>query len=104
MDPEIEELKELVRQNTKLAQDTNRLVHKLRRNIWWGRVWSVAWWIFIFLVAGGAYYYYAEPYVQKLEQYYAGFQSGAQQAQSWEQQAAQWFAQLGKSGTTTNTQ
>ena len=99
-DPDIEELKEEIRRQGALLADTNRVVHKLRRNIWWGRLWTVFFWVLVFALSGAAYYYYAQPYIDKLAQYYASFQQGAGQAQSLERQVQSWFAQLGAATST----
>ncbi len=86
MDGEIKQLQEEVKRLAAVTQDTNRVVHKLRRNIWWGRLWGVVWWVLIAGVSAGAYYYYAQPYVEKAQQAYASFQQKSAEAQSWEQQ------------------
>ncbi len=99
-DPDIEELKEQIQKQTELLQDTNRIVHKLRRNIWWGRVWTVVWWVAIFAASGAAYYYYAQPYINTLEHYYAGFQKSAGQASNFETQVQNWLSQFSPGSTT----
>jgi hypothetical protein len=91
MDDEIGALRQEVDELKAVTLDTNRTVHKLRRGIWWGRLWTLVWWVAVFGLSGAAYYYYAEPYIQKLQQYYAGFQQQATQAQTWESQAQQMF-------------
>ena len=104
MDPDIKQLQEEVKRLSVVTQDTNRIVHKLRRNIWWGRVWSILWWVAIFAISAGMYYYYAQPYVDKLMQAYTGFQQKSAQAQSFEQQAQDFLNKyLGSSGTSTPT-
>lgn len=94
MDDEIDALRQEVDELKQLTQDTNRTVHKMRRSIWWGRLWTLVWWGAVFLLSGAAYYYYAQPYIDKLEQYYAGFQQQASQAQSWESQVQKFLQQL----------
>lgn len=103
MDEDIEEVKELAKKNLALAQDTNRVVHKLRRAAWWGRFFQLLWWVAILVVSGAAYYYYLQPYVGKLEQAYANFQQSGRQAQSLEQQAQNFFKNLGTSQTATSS-
>jgi flagellar biosynthesis/type III secretory pathway M-ring protein FliF/YscJ len=92
MDPEIAELTELTRRSIALAEDNNRVLHKMRRSIWWGRIWVVVWWVLIFIVSGAAYYYYAAPYLQKAEALYSQVQQDGAQAQSWEQQLKNFFS------------
>lgn len=69
-DPEIEELKELVRQNIKLTQDTNRLVHAMRRSV---RLKSLLWAVFVIASIGlsvWGYYTYVEPRVEQVKNIY----------------------------------
>jgi hypothetical protein len=91
MEPETNELKELMRQNIALAQDTNKTLHAMRRSARVRGFFSIAWWVLVFALSGAAYYYYLQPYVQKIEDAYAKAQTGAQQAQTWETQAADFF-------------
>lgn len=70
MNTEIEELKELVRHQSKVIEDTNHVVHKLRRNIWWSRVGSLLWWAAALGIGGAAYYYYFAPYAEQLRMLY----------------------------------
>ncbi len=65
-DNEIEELKELVRRNTLLAQDTNKLVHSMRRNQRWHTIFTIVWWLTVVGVSGALYYYYLQPYVEQI--------------------------------------
>ena len=94
MDPQIEELKELVRHVSAVSEDTNRTVHKMRRAVRWGRIATILWWLLVLAVSGAAYYYYLQPYVNKLEQFYGNAQHSAQQVQSWEQQVQNFFQKL----------
>lgn len=87
-DPDIKELKELVQRNVALAEDTNRIVHKLRRNVWWGRLWSIVWWGTIIIASGAAYYLYAQPYVEQAMGVYNS-------AQGWQVQIQDFFAKFG---------
>jgi hypothetical protein len=90
-----------VRQNTAMVQDTNRMVHKLRRGAAWGRFLQILWWLLIIVASGIAYYYY-QPYLLKIEQLYSNLQSGQKQAQSYESQLSNFFGNLmSKQGSTT---
>jgi len=85
MDDEIEALRQEVDELKKVTVDTNKVVHKMRRGIWWGRLWTIGLWLFFFAVSGAAYYYYAEPYVKQAESYYMSLQQQATKAQNLEQ-------------------
>lgn len=91
---ELEDLRAEVEELRELTADTNKVVHKMRRGIWWGRLWTIAMWLVFFGISGAAYLYYLQPLVTKAQEYYLHFQTQAGQAQSWEQQAAQFFKQL----------
>ena len=75
MDPEIEELKELVRHNTKLVEDTNKVVHGMRRSQRMRTFLSLVWWFFIIGASSFAYYYLLGPYMGQLMQLYGNAQS-----------------------------
>ena len=94
MNPEIDELKELVRHQTALTEDTNRVVHNLRRNARWSMVFRTIYWLIIILLIGGSYYFYIAPYVSRFEQFYQNLQSGTQQAQNEENAFQQFFGGL----------
>ena len=80
MDPQIEELKELVRQNIALSQDTNRIVHGMRRSAWIGGTLRLLW-IGLIIAASVATYWYLAPYLSQVEGIYSGAQKALQQAQ-----------------------
>jgi len=92
MDTEIDELKQEVEELKSLTQDTNRVVHKLRRNIWWGRLWTIIWWAVI-LGLTGASYLYLQPYIQKATAAYGN-------VKGFQLQVENFFAQFGHSSTT----
>ena len=97
MDPRIDEI-------LKLTQETNKMVHKMRRSMLWGRFYQVVWWIAILAISGAAYYYYAAPYVNKLEQLYAQVQADSAQAQSVGTQTSSFFGNwMPHTATTTTT-
>lgn len=89
MDQEVEELKELVRQNIAISEDTNRQVHKVRRAARMGQFMQIVWWLIILGASGWAYYYY-QPYINQITGLYAQFQSSGTQTKNWEA-AAQEF-------------
>jgi uncharacterized membrane protein len=75
MTDDIKELKELIEKNTKLAEDTNLTVHKMRRSALWGRALQLIWWAAIIGVSGAAYYIYLRPYVGQIEYLYEQFKT-----------------------------
>jgi len=81
VDPDIEELKELVRRNTQLSQETHRMVRSLYRETMWARFWKFAW-ALVFIGAAIYAYYYAQPYIQKIEQLYTAAQTQLDHIQS----------------------
>ena len=100
-DPEIEELKDIVKRQGQVIDETNRIVHGMRRSQRLRMLWSVVWWLAIFGVSAGAYYYYLQPYIQTLEQYYANFQQSSHNAQNFETQLQNWFKQFAPGASST---
>lgn len=90
MDPEIQELKELVRHNTKLLEDTNKRVHSLQRMARFSRLLSILWWVAVLAISAGAYYYYVQPYVTEIMNLYG-------QAQGFQGQFFDFFSRFGSS-------
>ncbi len=101
-DPEIEELKQIVKRQGEVIDETNRMMHSMRRGQRLRLLWSVLWWGAILTVSAGTYYYYLQPYVVRLEQAYAGFQTQEHNAQNLQSQITNWFKQF-TSGTWTTT-
>ncbi|MDE2213226.1 MAG: hypothetical protein KGJ34_01700 [Patescibacteria group bacterium] len=93
MDSELEELKELVRQNMKLTADTNRLVHAMRRNARLAMVVRTLYWLAIILILGASYYFYVAPYIQKFQQLVGEFQTTSSTTQTQGQNFFQSFEQ-----------
>jgi hypothetical protein len=83
---DIEELKELVKRNTAILEDTNRTVHKMRRSALWGRFFQLAWWFAIIAVSGATYYLYLQPYVGQIAELYGQLRESGQQAHSFSAQ------------------
>jgi predicted PurR-regulated permease PerM len=103
MDQQIDELKELVRQNILLTQDTNKIVHKMRRGAAWGRVMTLVMWFVFFVLPIVVSYYYFQPQITKIEQIYTQLQQDNKQAQSYQSQLSNFFGNiLPKAATTTS--
>jgi hypothetical protein len=101
VDQEIDELKELLRRNIALSEDTNRIVHKVRRGAAWGRFFQILWWLLIIAVSGVTYYFY-QPYLLKIEQVYGNLETDQKQAQTYESEVSNFFGNLiTQQGSTT---
>ena len=74
MDNEIEELKELVRQNTKVSEDTNKVVRSMRHSMRFSRVLRLLWWAALIGISSAAYLIYFQPYVAQIMQFYGNAQ------------------------------
>lgn len=81
MDPQIEELKELVRENIAIAKDNNKMLHGLRRGAWMSRLMRVLW---IVLIVGASLYSYVyfQPYIDQILGLYNNIQELQQKAGS----------------------
>jgi uncharacterized membrane protein len=98
---EIEELKQEVEELRAVTEDTNKVVHKIRRGARWGLFFQIIWWLTIFGVTGAAYYYYLQPYVVKIENMYFKTQQSAAQAQNFWQQIGQTIGSYLNAPTST---
>ena len=59
MDPEI---KDMIRKNLELSQENNKMLHSIKRGIFWGKIMRIVYWVII-LGIGVGLYYYVEPYI-----------------------------------------
>lgn len=85
MDPQIEELKELVRQNTALTRETHAMVKSMHRASVWGRVFKFVWVGFI-VATSVASFIYLSPYLKQIGALYDSIQEGLEQARQIGQQ------------------
>lgn len=81
MDQEIEELKELVRHNTKITEETNKMLHKMQRQARWSMVLRTVWWLTILGVTGAVYYYLLWPYIEQIQEMYRAIGAGGTETQ-----------------------
>jgi hypothetical protein len=95
-DPKLEDI-------YRLTLDTNRMVHKVRRSVLWGRFFTVVWWALIVAVSGYTYYVYAQPYVQKLEALYAQVQGTNAKAQNLSSEVSSFFGNFLQQHPATST-
>jgi hypothetical protein len=56
------EEKEMLKKTLELAQENNKILHNIKRSMFWGRVARVVYWVIIIGVAIGIYYY-IQPYI-----------------------------------------
>jgi len=80
MDPQIEELKELIRQNTALTGEVHAMVKSMRRGALISTIMRFAWIGLIVAVSIGTFVYFA-PYLQQIQALYDSIQEALQQAQ-----------------------
>jgi hypothetical protein len=69
---EIEELKELIRQQSATIAEMKDTVHKMHRAAVWSRVLSWTWWGAIILITTSVYYYFLGPYIGQIMELYSG--------------------------------
>ena len=93
VEDDIEELKELVKENIAATQENTRMLRRMRRGAFWGWVFYIIWWLVIGGVAGAVYYYYLQPYVNKVEALYGVSQ---QESQNWNEQVANFLKYFGQ--------
>jgi len=96
MDPKIEDIYRLTLEN-------NRLLHKMRRSVLWGRFFTIVWWLLIVAISGYTYYVYAQPYVQKIEGLYAQLGQTNAQAQTLSSEVSSFFGNFLKQHPATTT-
>ena len=75
MDNEIKELKELVRNQTALIEETNRLVKKIRSASRWSFIFTFIWWLSVIGVSGALYFVFVAPYVDQITEIYINAQN-----------------------------
>ena len=95
MDPEIAALKKEVEELKAVTIDTNRMLHGMRRNQRWHSFGTLLWWAAIIGVSVWSYYF-IQPYLQKALDAYSGIQQNTETAQGWQQQAQDFFKNLGQ--------
>ena len=96
MDPE---MRIMVRDLLELTKENNAMLHKMHRGLFWGRVFSLFYWL---IVAGGfvASYYYLEPYINSAISTYEKVSTGAQKSNTMMQDFEKMYKAMQTSGTT----
>jgi len=82
MDPDTQEIKALLQKNLEFSQETNHMVHAMRRNARFANLVRVVYWLAIIGVIGASYYFYVAPYITKIESALQQTQMSTSQAQS----------------------
>ena len=59
--------KDMLKKVLELSEENSRMVHKLYRSWWWGRVGKITYWTIIIGIAFGALYF-LQPYVDKIKE------------------------------------
>ena len=78
---QIEELKQLVRRNIELSQETHKVVESMHRHNRWATIFHVLRIVVLVVIAGGIYYF-LQPYVDQVRNAYEqvrGYFPGAQE-------------------------
>ncbi len=100
-DPRIDQILEI-------TKDTNRIVHKMRRSMLWGRFFYLLVWLILILGPAAAYYFYfqsyVQPYIVKVQQLEAQLQQANQTTQTYQNQISSFFGTFTQhSATSTGT-
>jgi len=56
------EEREMLKKTLELSQENNKMLHRIRRGMFWGRVVRIIYWVAIIGIAVGIYYYIT-PYI-----------------------------------------
>ncbi len=71
------EEKELLKRTLELAKENNQMLHSIKRQMLWGRIFRVIYWVVIVGAAIGIYYY-IDPYINDAIDAYGSLKSNVQ--------------------------
>jgi hypothetical protein len=71
------EEKELLKKTLELARENNRMLHSIKRQMLWGRIFRIVYWVLIIGAAIGLYYY-IDPYINDVISAYASLKGNVQ--------------------------
>lgn len=71
------EEREMLRKTLELSQENNKMLHAIRRSIFWGRVTRIVYWLFIIGAAIGLFYY-LQPYIDTAVEVYGNVKGDLQ--------------------------
>lgn len=98
MEPDI---RALLQEILEVSKDNNRRLRKIHRASLWGTFFRIVWWIVILGIPVLLYYYFFQPYMERLLDAYQGVQSGAERFQNLNLPAG-WQEALQKLGIDPN--
>src|SRR4051812_36983563 len=97
----------MLRESLELAKENNRLLRRMRRDAFWGRIFSLLFWGVTLGLPVLLYYFYVYPYIHALQTSYQGLEQNANQMQSIEGKlppwAKDWFDKAFSSTSSTST-
>jgi type II secretory pathway component PulM len=103
-DPDIDELKQIVKRQGAVIEETNKMIRGMRSAQRWHTFVRLLWWAAILGLSAVSYYYYVQPYLTSILNAYQQAQHGVQQAQSFQQTLAdifkRFFEQIGAASST----
>lgn len=71
------EEKELLKKTLELARDNNKMLHSIKRQMLWSRIFRIVYWVVIIGAAIGLYYY-IDPYINDAIGAYASLKGNVQ--------------------------
>lgn len=80
-DTDMQELRELVKRQTQLNADTNKVVHSMRRSQRIHSFFAIVWWLLVMGVSVYTYFNYVQPYVEQVVELYGSAQDVQGQVQ-----------------------
>jgi uncharacterized membrane protein len=63
------EERELLDRSVALTEENNKMLHGMKRSMFWSRVMSVIYWLFIIGISIGAFYF-MQPYIDQITKLY----------------------------------
>jgi hypothetical protein len=57
--------REMLQETLELVKENNKMLHTIKRGMFWGRVWRITYWILIIGAAVGAFYF-LQPYIDTI--------------------------------------
>lgn len=71
------EEREMLKRTLELAQENNKMLHSIRRSMFWGKVIRIVYWVIIIGAAIGLFYY-LQPYLNSAVSTYGAIKSDLQ--------------------------
>lgn len=71
------EEKELLKKTLELTKENNQMLHSIKRQMLWGRIFRIVYWVVIIGAAIGIYYY-VDPYINDAIDAYGSLKSNVQ--------------------------